>query len=271
MRYVVAYLKAGSLLCHHTPAISQPLSGQLYGWLPLSCPAGATAQHEIIHEHSCFIHAHSCVPLVASGKAERVLRRRHKYICPRRNLPIFRRPSGAVVGRRLYRGVAPACIPPPLRGYCGSPPIQGRCPCLYSVAPPGLLLGRESPGGATEYRQGCNPCSCGLMKSPGGATEYRQGCNPCSCGRKESPGGATDYSSLTGALPLPVFRRPSGAVVGRRLYRGDAPACIPSPLRGYCGSPPIQGRCPCLDDWGSPSSSAAPPGLLCAFPAVFSG
>ena len=118
MRYVVAYLKAGSLLCHHTPAISQPLSGQLHGWLPLSCPAGATAQHEIIHEHSCFIHAHSCVPLVASGKVERVLRRRHKYICPRRNLPVFRRPSGAVVGRRLYRGVAPACIPSPLRGYC---------------------------------------------------------------------------------------------------------------------------------------------------------
>ena len=28
-------------LATSTPAISQPLTGQLYGWLPLSCPAGA--------------------------------------------------------------------------------------------------------------------------------------------------------------------------------------------------------------------------------------
>ena len=40
------------------------------------------AAQRIIHAHSWFIYAHSCVPLVASGKAERVLRRRQ--FCLRR-------------------------------------------------------------------------------------------------------------------------------------------------------------------------------------------
>ncbi len=186
-------------------------------------------------------------------------------------LPVFRHPSGAILG-----GV----------------PLQGRCPCLYSVAPPGLFWV------GCLYRGDAPACIPSPLR------------------------GYCGWDAFTGALPLPVFRCPSGAILGGVhlqgrcpclysvappgllwvgcLYRGDAPARtigahhrLLLPLRGFYlnakapegrwntgrGATPVhadgrkapegrrtilpfQGQCPCQDDWCSPSASVAPPGLL---------
>ncbi len=93
-------------------------------------------------------------------------------------------------------------------------------------------------------------------RSPGGAAEYRQGWNPCESRRNESPGGATEYPTFTvmrtclddwcspsddWCSPSDDWCSPSASVAPPGLlwvdcfYRGVAPACILSPLRGYCG------------------------------------
>ena len=108
-------------------------------------------------------------------------------------------------GGKSNRGEAPP------GAFVGGVPLQGRCPCLYSVAPPGLLWV------GCIYRGVAPACIPSPLR------------------------GFCGWGAFTGAVPLPVFRRPSGAIVG---------------------GVPIQGRCPCQDDWCSPSSSVAPPGLL---------
>ena len=94
---------------------------------------------------------------------------------------------------------------------------------LYGVA-------AESPGGATEYRQGHRPCESKGNKSPGGATEYPvnllvflQGRGLCwiigahhqtigAHHRLLSPlRGYIVGDAFTGAMPLPIFCRPFGA------------------------------------------------------------
>ncbi len=56
---------------------------------------------------------------------------------------MFCRPFGTFLLYRSFTGVkTPACIPSSLRdfGWWKDSVIQGRCPCLYSVVPSGLLL-----------------------------------------------------------------------------------------------------------------------------------
>jgi hypothetical protein len=81
----------------------------------------------------------------------------------------------------------------------------------------------EHSVGTAEYRQGHRPCESRRNESPGGATEYlpifwvlQRRCPYCTIGahyRHPSPlRGYCGWGTFTGASPLPVFRRPSGAL-----------------------------------------------------------
>ncbi len=80
-------------------------------------------------------------------------------------------------------------------------PIQGRCPCLDSVAPPGLLWVGCLYQGRCLYRGDAPAYILSPLRGFFGWDAYIRGV------------------AYTGALPLPIFRRPSGASVGGMLIQ----------------------------------------------------
>ena len=110
--------------------------------------------------------------------------------------------------------------PPP------TPPLQGTTLSTHlteKIRPQKPRRGDRIQAGVEQSE---TPAQWVAHQNPEGVTEYKQGCNPC-----QNPLTLNTLPNA-GVIPLPVFRRPFGAVIPHPVRRGFTPACVLPPLRG---------------------------------------